>query len=112
MANEDKKEPEKSPTYTIPVAKKHQLLLDIHHQLAGYNLEAIVETGGHKFHLATMDSDDEMLVDGFMQTDSTPQAVSSFRKGRIAGSLRAIDGISVTELFAFPDDIREAEKAI
>lgn len=111
MANEEKKEKDEGIVLTsLPIAKRHAALLDIQKQLQGHELETTVEVAGHKFHMTTINSDEEMWADGFMQTDSTPQAVSSYRKSRLAASIKSIDNIPITEMFEFPEDMDEDTK--
>jgi len=111
MANEEKKEKDEGIVLTsLPIAKRHAALLDIQKQLAGHELEATAEVAGHKFHMTTINSDEEMWADGFMQTDSTPQAISSYRKSRLAAAIKSIDGVPVEELFDFPDGMDEDTK--
>jgi len=111
MANEEKKDDQNLPVITIPQAKRHATLLDIQKQLRGHEMSKTVEVAGHKFFMTTINSDEEMWADGFMQTDSTPQAVSSFRKSRLAAAIKAIGDIKVEDMFAYPDDMTEAVKA-
>jgi len=108
MANEEKKK-EKDVTVltSIPIAKRHALLQDIQKQLNGHELDATVEVAGFKFYMTTIDSDEEMWADGLMQTDSTPQAISSYRKGRVAAAVKSINEVPVEEMFGFPDDMDE-----
>lgn len=109
MANEEKKEKQDLPVLTtIPIAKRHTLLLDIQKQINGHELDTTAEVAGHKFYMTTINSDEEMWSDGLMQTDSTPQAVSSFRKSRLACAIKAIDDVKVEDMFDYPDDLSEA----
>lgn len=111
MANEEKKESQDLPVVTIPQAKRHALLVDIQNQLHGHEMNKVVEVAGHKFYMTTINSDEEMWADGFMQTDSTAQAVSSFRKSRLAAAIKAIDDIKVEDMFDYPDNMEAAVKA-
>lgn len=114
MANEDKKDEDKNQDgivlSSIPIAKRHTLLQDIQKQINGHELETTVEVAGHKYHMTTINSDEEMWSDGLMQTDSTPQAVSSYRKSRLAAAIKHIDDIKIEDMFEFPDDMSEVGK--
>lgn len=112
MANEEKKKEEQDGLVLtqIPIAKRHSLLLDIQKQINGHELDVTAEVAGHKFYMTTINSDEEMWSDGLMQTDSTPQAVSSFRKSRLAAAIKAIDDVKIEDMFEFPEDMDEALK--
>lgn len=107
MANEKKEEKDEVVLTSIPIAKRHSLLLDIQKQLGGHELSTTTEVAGHKYTMTTINSDEEMWADGLMQTDSTPQAVSSFRKSRLASAIKTIDNVKVEEMFEFPDGMNE-----
>jgi len=111
MANEEKdKKSDPAPMSDLPKAKYHSVLNDINKQLGGQELTITADVAGHTFFMSTLTADEEMWADGIMQVNSPAQAVSSFRMSRLAAAIKQIDGVSVPDLFQFPDEMNEERK--
>ena len=96
----------------ISVAKRHAVLRDIAQQLEGHQLQIVAEIAGHSYTLTTLNSEEEWWADSVMQTNNPKVLVASFIIARIAASIKAIDGIPISELFDYPDNMDVEVKAL
>ena len=91
-------------------AKRHPALEALRKDLAKGLLEEEVSVNGHKFKITTLNEDEETWADAYMRTGSPAAMLSSRRAPRLAAAIKAINGISVEELFNFPDDMPKVLK--
>ena len=108
MAENDKTK--ENEVVEIPVAKRHKLLQDIDTQIGGMEISDTFRVADHTYHMSTLTSDEEVWADAYCNMSSEISAFSSMRTPRLAASIKAIDGVSVDELFTFPDDMAEADR--
>ena len=99
-----KKEKEETVVKEIHVAKRHQVLQDISEQVRGIEVKDSFEVLGHDFYMTTLDADEEVWADGYMNVQSHVSAYTSLRVPKLAASIKRIDGIHVEELFDFSED--------
>lgn len=107
-----KEEDKKRDVTLVPIARRHTLLNDITSLLKGHELSVEAEVIGHKFLLTTLSSDEEMWSDGLMQNNSTAQTISSYRKARLAASIKSIDNVPVSEMFELTEEFNKEEKIL
>lgn len=107
----DKKEKkEEKEIIKIPVAKRHRVLQDISNQMKGVSMSDTFEVLGHKFYMTTLNADEEVWADGFTNLQTQMSAITSIRVPKLAASIKAIDDVSVEELFDFSEDTTEFDK--
>jgi hypothetical protein len=86
-------------------ANYHAVLETLKKDLAKGFLEDEVTVRGFKFKLHTLNEDEETWADSYIRS-TTPVALLNSRKApRLAASISAINGVPVTELFTYPDDM-------
>lgn len=91
-------------------AKKHAVLEGLKKDLSKGFIEEEVEIRGHKFKMHTLNEEEEGWCDAFVNM-STPSSMISSRRGpRVATSITAVDGVSLSELFSYSDDMTEEQK--
>ena len=105
MATEEDSDKTKSTDIGLEVAKRHSVLDDITKQVGGSELTTVCEIGNHSYLLTTITADEELWADGIFQINTLAQASTSFNLTRVAASIKQINGIPVSELFDFPDDM-------
>jgi hypothetical protein len=86
-------------------AKRSKILDDLKQELSKGFIQKEFTIGTHKFLMRTLTEDDEVWADSFVRTTSSVSIISSRRSPRLAASIKAIDGVSVNELFLYPDDM-------
>jgi hypothetical protein len=91
-------------------AKRSKLLDTLKQELSKGFVEREVEISGHKYKLCTLNEDAETWADSFIRTASTASILSSRKAPRIAASIQSIDGISISNLFEYPDDMSSEQK--
>jgi hypothetical protein len=91
-------------------AKRHRILETIRKELAVGFLEKTVDIGEHKFHLRTLNEDDEVWADQFIRAITASSLISSRRAPRLAAAIKSIDGIPLEELFQYPDEMDKLVK--
>ena len=108
MADKDKAT--ETAVVKIPTSKKHQVLLDINHQLQGLEIEEVIEVAGRKFGISTLTADEEIWADSYTNLSSPVSATSSMKLARLSASIRMVDGVPVSDLFDFSDEVEESDK--
>jgi hypothetical protein len=78
------------------------MLRDLEVQMGGAQIRDTVETCGHKYTLETLWPWEESWADGYVNGINFYQTGRNRRTPYIAAALRAIDGVSVSELFKLP----------
>jgi hypothetical protein len=91
-------------------AKYHQVIADLRTDLAKGHLEDTFDVGGHKYVMHTLNEDEETWADTFVRTNSPASMISSRKAPRIAAAIKSIDGVAISGLFSYPDDMPKDNK--
>jgi hypothetical protein len=92
-------------------AKRHKLLADFTEEIRVGFIEDTFEVRGHQWLIRTPTEDEVTWADRFIQSSSPIAFVSSRRAPKLAVSIKAMDGVGVTDLFQYPSDMDEDVKA-
>jgi len=91
-------------------AKRNQLLSDISGAVLGQRTSKVVPVLGHDFTLLLPLPEGEDWVANHTPGTTITAALLNSRKPSLAVAIQAIDGVSVEQLFEFPDDMEPKEK--
>lgn len=91
-------------------AKRHSILDSLKADLVKGSKETEVSIMGRKFKLTTLSEDEEVWADGYIRNSTTMALISSRRAPRLAAAIKSIDGVSVAQLFMYPDDMEKAKR--
>jgi hypothetical protein len=92
-------------------AKRHALLKTLSSELSKGFIEDVVKVDGHSFKLTTLNEDEESWADGFIQAPNPASIYSSRKAPRLAAAIKSIDGLTIAELFTYPDDMEKAYRS-
>lgn len=95
--------PKKADWLNPPKAEEHPLLRDLEVQMGGAQIRDTIEVVGRKYTLETLWPWEESWADGYVGGINFYQTGRNRRVPYVAAALRAIDGVSVAELFKLPD---------
>lgn len=95
----------------LPQAEEHPLLKDLTAQMMGAQVRDDLTTCGHTYTMETLWPYEEAWADNYVSGENIYQVGRSRRLAYVAASLRAIDGVSVSQLFKLPDSTPEATRA-
>jgi len=118
MANKDEQkknevetnEQKKTDIIKIPVAKRHKILNDIAEQIDHCSeISDVFMIAGHNYKLQTLSTDEEVWADGYTNTSSPISTFTSIRVPKLAAAIREIDGVTISDLFDFPENANKAD---
>jgi len=94
-----------------PQAEEHPLLKDLQVQMDGTQIRDTTTICGHAYTMETLWPHEEAWADGYVNGLNFYQAGRSRRLPYVVAALRALDGVSVADLFKLPastpKDMRE-----
>lgn len=85
-----------------PQAEEHALVRDIEAQMGGAQIRDATTVCGHTYELETLWPHEESWADGYVKGVNFYQTGRNRRLPYLAASLRAVDGVSVEQLFKLP----------
>jgi hypothetical protein len=91
-------------------AKRHTVLDNLKKDLSKGFIEQEVAVLNTKFKLRSLNEDAESWADGFVRSSSPLAMVNSRKAPRLAVAIQTVDGVSLDQLFMYPDDMPEKAK--
>lgn len=94
-------------------AKRHNVLDNLKKELLRGFVSKTFDVDGHKYELSTLNEDEETWADSLVRPVNMMSTVTSRKAPRLAAALRSIDGVTVEQLFQYPDDMpRDIKNAL